>query len=305
MKHLLFIFLFICPLILPGQKTEKLHQITKRLEKSFAYNKNYEVNIEGEKADVVIETWNKPEISITLELTARHPEKEVAEKDIEKIKYLAERVRNKIYIRNYISVKEGEAKPESNLQARYVILVPEECPVYLKNYFGVANVSNLSNRFRFFGEFTKIGMQNVQGNIDLRSRFGDIDGKTLKGDVSISARRSDVILEDIHGNYNIESQYGMVSVLSVGELLSLNIDAEKSDVHLYDPRLRQYGFTLNATSGKVNLPSDLKMELLANTDDLKKMSFKPVQEFYPSITISVAFGDVYIDKEKPSSMVRP
>ena len=298
------ICLFALPYILQAQH-EKLHQVTKRLEKTFTYQAGYEVNIEGEKADVVIETWDKPEIGISLEMTARHPEKAVAEADVEKIRYLAKRVKNKIYIRNYISLKEGEKEPASNLHAQYTIKVPEECPVYLKNYFGVANVSNLSNRFRFFGEFTKIGMQNIRGNIDLRSRFGDINGNTLDGNVSIASRRSDISLENISGSYDIDSQYGLVAIYSIGELLKLDINAEQGDVFLFDPKIREYGYNLQAQNGRMHVPENLDMELLANSTDIKKMNFKPNEEFYPNITISVTFGDLHIQKEKNSKAVKP
>ncbi|MCB0548927.1 MAG: hypothetical protein KDD19_15210 [Phaeodactylibacter sp.] len=292
------------PLLLSAQTTD-LHVITKRLEKTFAYQPGYEVNIEGEKADVQIETWDKPQVGIRMELIARHPDKATAEADLEKVRYLAERVKNKIYLRNYIALKEGEPAPKSNLQARYVITVPEDCPVYLKNYFGEANVSNLTKSFRFFGEFSKIDMENVQGDIDLRSRFGNIFGKLLDGNVTIASRRSDITLEQIKGHFDIQSQYGMVSIYSVAGLLDLNIDAEKGNVYLFDPKLREYSYTLATQHGQVHYPSDLGLELLSEQPELKKMEFKPNQEYYPSITISVTFGDVFLEKEKPKEARRP
>lgn len=302
--YVLTIFLALGPLPAGAQATD-LHVITKRLEKSFAYKAGYEVNIEGEKAEVLIESWDKPQIAVRLELEARHPDKATAEADLEKIRYLVERVKNKIYLRNYITLQEGEAKPKSNLHARYVITVPEECPVYLKNYFGLATVSNLSKSFRFFGEFSRIDMENVQGNIDLNSRFGDIFGKFLDGNVSIASRRSDITLEEIKGRFDIRSQYGMVSILSVAGLIDLNIEAGKGDVYLFDPKLKEYAYTLAARHGQLNYPSDLKLELLAGQEELKKMQFKPNRELYPSITISVTFGDVYLAKEKPAEVQRP
>lgn len=293
-----FVLLLACSGALSAQEG-KLHVITKRLEKVFAYRPGYEVNIEGEKAEVTIETWDKKEIAVRMELIARHPDQAVAEADLEKMKFLAERVRNKVYLRNYIATAEGEAKPRSNLEARYTITLPADCPVYLKNYFGVSNVSNLSNRFRFFGEFSKVGMENVQGSVDLRSRFGDIIGRSLGGEVSIDARRSDITLENIQGRFNIEARYGIIRILSSTGLLDLDIRAEKSDVFLFDPKLADFGFLLTAQEGQINYPGDLRLNFLANTESLKKVEVKPKQEYYPSITISVTFGDIYLEKVKP------
>lgn len=283
-------------------QTTNLHVITKRLEKAFKYREGYEVNIEGEKADVSIETWAKPEIALTVEFTARHPEKAVAEADVEKIKYLAERVRNKIYIRNYISIQKGEAKPQSNLSARYVIRVPADCPVYLKNYFGTANVINLAKRFRFQGEFSTVGLENVKGSIDLTTRFGDISGKGLDGEVNISSRRSDITLEEIRGRYTINANYGDVRILSAAAgLLDLNIEGEQANIFLFDSKLLDYGYALTAQHGQIFFPSNLKLEFLKNTEAIKKVEFQPRAEYYPNVTISVTFGDIYLEKDQPES----
>lgn len=300
----LWIMLALYGLSFPGNglmaQTTNLHVITKRLEKTFKYRETYEVNIEGEKADVSIETWNKDEIALTVEFIAKHPDKTTAEADIEAIKYIAERLRNKIYVRNYISVPEGAPKPASNLSARYVVRVPEDCPVYLKNYFGTANVINLAKGFRYQGEFSPVGLENVKGSIDLSTRFGDVSGKRLDGDIMINARRSNVTLEEIKGRYSIEANYGDVRILSASAgLLDLNITGTKSDIFLFDPRLLDYGYALTAQHGSIYFPSNLKMEFLKNTDEIKKVEFQPRAEYYPNVTISVTFGDIYLEKEKP------
>lgn len=281
-------------------QTTNLHIITKKLDKTFPYQEGYEVNIEGEKADVSIETWSRPEIALSVAFVAKHPDKATAEADIEKIKYIAERVRNKIYVRNYISVPEGDPEPASNLSARYVVKVPESCPVYLKNYFGTANVINLARRFRYQGEFSPVGLENVQGDIDLSTRFGDISGKQLDGNVTINARRSNVILEEIKGRYSIEANYGDVRILSAAAgLLDLNITGTKSNIFLFDPNLFNHGYTFTAQHGNIYFPSNLRMEFLKNTEEIKKVEFQPRAEYYPNVTISVTFGDIYLEKEKP------
>lgn len=283
---------------------EPLHLITKRLEKSFTYQEGYELNIEGEKAEVIIETWDQPEIAITLELTAKHPNKATAQADVEKIQYLAKRIKNKIYLRNYIRLTEGEPEPASQLRARYLITLPEECPVYLKNYFGTADVRNLSNRFRFFGEFTKVGLENMQGRMDLQTRFGDITGQQLNGQVDIQARRSNILLEDIQGQLNVRSQYGDVSILSVVGLLNLRIAAEQGSVYLYDPQLANYGYALNTQHGEVYYPTGLDLKLLAEEAERKELQLDPGQTNHPHIAITVSFGDIFLKKEKPKE-VRP
>jgi hypothetical protein len=274
----------------------KVQLITKKIEKAFPYRSGYEVNVEGEKAEVIVESWDKNEIRVLLELTAQHPDKAVAEKELETVRYLADKTKNKIYLRNYLSKKEGEPEPQSILSARYTIYVPEECPVYVKNYFGVINVSNLFKSVKINSQFSKITLDNVQGLMEVTTRFGDVSGNNLDGDMILNARRSDVTLKNLKGNYNLTTQYGILNLWATKELASLNINAEKSDVFLHGINPGQFAYQLTAQNGAITLPNNLKYTTLQNTKEIKRIQFKPVTEYYATITVSVSFGDIFIGK---------
>lgn len=297
-KVSIIFFLFLTGCLSLHAQTTTLQVVTKQIEKTFPYKKDYEVNIEGEKAEVVIESWAKNEIKVEMDLIAKHPTKKQAEKDLVYIKHQAELEKNKIYLRNYISVPEGSPKPESSLSARYTITVPENCPVYLKNQMGEATVNNLSNRFRFNGKFTKIDLFNVQGMVDLNSRFGDIFGRQIGGNVNIYSRRSDINLAELNGSFNIEAYYGVMEVFASKDITDLNITANHTDVFLYNANPQSFGYALTANNGKINLPNNLNVDLLESTTDQKKIQFKPDQEYYPNITISISFGNLQVEKEK-------
>ncbi|MDX1943713.1 MAG: DUF4097 family beta strand repeat-containing protein [Saprospiraceae bacterium] len=292
LKTLILLVACFYSLELSAQVTVQV--ITKKIEKTFMYRKGYEVNLEGEKAEVIVESWDKDEIKIQLELTARHPDKAVAEKDLEAIKYLADRVKNKIYVRNYLSKSEGMPEPQSLLSAKYVIYVPEQCPVYLKNYFGTINVSNLFNSVKINSEFSKIGLNNIQGVMNVQTRFGDVLGTNLDGNMKLASRRSDITLQDIKGHYDLSAQYGIMRIRGTKDLLSLNINAEKMDVFLDNINPSLFGYNLTAQNGNISLPNNLKFTHLQNTDQVKRIQFKPVTEYYATITISVSFGDIFI-----------
>ncbi len=284
------------PLVSLAQTTQQV--ITKTIDKVFDYKDGYEVNIEGEKAEVTINTWEKPSVSVHIEIIAKHPEKAIAERDLEKVKYLTQRIKNKIYLRNYASLDEGDSAIEASLSAKYTIFLPKDCPVYLKNYFGAATVSNLNSRLRVNGQFSTIGLENIQGFIDVTTRFGDLLAEHLNGQMKVNARRSDITLSDIKGSYDIQAQYGTIKIFSDEDLVDLRIDAKKSDVFLYNPNPSLFSYALTANHGNINLPNTLKAEFQENTAELKKLDIRPRQELYPSITISVTFGSISVEKPK-------
>lgn len=268
--------------------------ITKKVEKDYAYQEGYELNIEGEKAEVIVKTWDRPVVRIVLEISARHPEKAVAERDLEAMKYQTERVKNQIYVRNYLSPGEQAPKPEALFEARYNIQVPNDCPVYLKNHFGVATISNLVNRLRVNSEFTKLGLENIRGMIDVRTRFGDLEGSKLDGTVTINSRRSDLTLREIKGSFDIKAQYGVLQIFADHNLIDLNIDAEKSEVMLFNPDLQRFAYNIQAQHSDLRLPNEMEFRFLENNMALKKATFKPEQEYFANITITISFGELII-----------
>ncbi|MEM1215243.1 MAG: hypothetical protein AAGJ82_06140 [Bacteroidota bacterium] len=292
-KNILFFLLFATTL--PTFAQEVVQVVTKVIEKTFNYQDGYEVNVEGQKAEIFVETWDQPQVSLRLEIAAKHPELAVAEADLETVNFVAQRLRNKIYLRNY---RFGEAPDASSIiTVTYYITLPEDCPVYVKNYFGAANISNLTNRLRIFGEYSQIDIDNVKGLLDISTRFGDIVGEKIDGNVTINARRSDVTLYEIAGNYQINAQYGILKLAPTQGLLGLDINAEKSEIYLYGDQPELFAYTLSATHGEIETPDNLHLLALENTPEIQKVQFRPSrQETFPTISISVSFGDVHVRK---------
>ncbi len=297
MKNILkFLLPLFCLPVFSGLEAQTTFQVvTKTVENTFPYLNGNEVNIDGEKAEILVETWSRNEVKVVVEIIAKHPDKKTAQADLEMMVYTSEQHGKKLYFRNYVNVPQGKKKPVSDLKAIYTIILPEDCPVYLKNNYGLTHVSNLTSALRINSEFSKIGLENLRGKIGISTRFGDVEGKDIDGDVTINSRRSDLTLYDIKGTWNINSQYGVLKFFTnpSPELLSLNIDAEKSDVYFFDPKPNFYGYTLTAHYGNISVPNNLKFNYLENTDQLKKAIFSS-KIGSSNISIKISFGDITI-----------
>jgi hypothetical protein len=278
---------------LMGQTTFQV--VTKTITKSFPYKEGAEFNIEGERAEIQVETWSKNEVKVVLELVSKHTSRKTAEADLAKMKYSSAQHGNKIYFRNNLTESSSGKETESDLKAIYTITLPANCPLYLKNNYGVASVINLSKEVRINSEFSKIYLENLKGKLGINSFFGDIEGHHLEAIANITSRRSDITLHDIRGNWNINSQFGVLKFFTnpSPELLLLNIDAEKSDVYFFDPKPNAYGYTLTAHYGNITVPRDLKFNFLTNSDQLKKAVFSS-KLGSSNISIKISFGDIVI-----------
>ncbi|MEL6357985.1 MAG: hypothetical protein AAFQ37_13750 [Bacteroidota bacterium] len=296
-KHLLFILstLFVCSGLLAQGETLR-QVVTKTIEDTYPYKTGNEVAVEGEKAEIFVETWSKKEINIRLEMTAKHVDLETAKQDLDNLTFVTDLAGEKIFLKN--SRKDKQARPESELIVHYYITLPEECPVYLKSHFGVANISNLRNRLRINGEYSQINIDNVQGLLDIRTRFGDILGEKIDGNVVINSRRSDIELIDVGGSFLINAQYGELRLSPNARLADLQINAEKSDVYLYDPAGAPLKYTLTSNHGNLILPTEVPLTELENENDLRRVRIGSTRELAGEVKVSVAFGDLYLEKQE-------
>lgn len=298
MKFRIFLCLclwsFVYPLI---AQSSSVQVVTKRIDKTFSYRDGYEVNVDGVRAEVSIVTWSKPEIKVQIDFIAKHSKKEQAEKDIEKMRYRADKDKNKIFLRNYLDIPEGSPEPQSQLKAVYVITLPEDCPIYIKNNYGLIDVQNLVSNLRLNSRFSKIDLENIKGNIDINTSFGDLLAEKLDGNIKLLSRRSDITLKQMRGHYDIDAQYGIINLFATENLLGLNLKADKSTVYFHNNLPGAFSYNVSVQNGRVDYPNELKFKLLDMKDTgVKKITFKPNKEYYPAVTISITFGDLYIGK---------
>lgn len=271
--------------------------VTKRIDKTFSYRDGYSLNIEGERAEVRVETWSKPEIKVQIVFTAKHGKKEQAEKDLEKMRYITNKEKNKIYLRNYLEVPEGSPEPQSQMVANYVIIMPAECPLYIKNNYGLIDAKDLMSSLKLNTRFSRIGLEDIIGDIDINTSFGDLFADNLDGNIKVVSRRSDITLKHMRGRYDINAQYGILNFFATEQLRDFNLKADKSNVFIHTLQPGAFSYNLSVQNGRVDYPNELKFKLLDMKDTgIKKITFKPNKEYYPNVTISITFGDLFIGK---------
>lgn len=280
-----------------AQSSAAQQVVTKRIDKTFSYREGYSLNIEGERAEVRVETWSKPEIKVQIEISAKHSKKEQAEKDLEKMRYVTNKEKNKIYLRNYLDVPEGSPETQSQMKAIYIITMPEECDIYIKNSYGLIDAKALRSSVKLNTRFSRIGLDDIMGDIDINTSFGDLFADNLDGNIKVVSRRSDLTFKHMRGRYDIDAQYGILNFFATEQLRDFNLRADKSNVFIHTLQPGAFSYNLSVQNGRVDYPNELKFKLLDMKDTgIKKITFKPNKEYYPNVTISITFGDLFIGK---------
>lgn len=302
MHYFLFLFFSFAIPSLMAQSAALRQVVTKTIEDTYPYQRGAELAVEGEKAEIFVETWPKNEISVKVEMTAKHQNLAQAKKDLENLHFQTEKAGLKIFLKN--NRLNPKQPSESEIVIHYYIFLPEECPVYLKTYFGTANISNINNRLRINGEYSQINIDNVQGLLDIRTRFGDIFGEKIDGNVVINSRRSDIELVDVAGSFLINAQYGELRLSPNVRLANLQVNADKSDVYIYDPLSSTFNYSLSAIAADVQFPTELPAIVLEDTDQLSRIKIPANNELAGQIRVSVAFGKLDISKQERQAVRR-
>ena len=287
------IFSVILLLAYSVKAQETLQVVAKKVEKTIDFVEGYSLSIEGEKADVKVESWGNNKVQVKLEVVAKHRDKATAEKDLARVRYIIERVGQKIIVRNYLATDKNNTKPESSLKTQYVITIPENCPVDLRNHFGKADLANLSQQVGVRSEFCEIKLNNVRGEVDIETRFGDVVGTKLEGKVRIDAIRSDITLTRLNGSFDIKAKYGKIKIDANQSLIDLKIDAEKSDIIFLNPALATHNINLTAFYGKITVPDEMRFDFKEKNATVNKAELHlPANE--GKISIQTSFGNIVV-----------
>ncbi len=231
-----------------------LQVVTKSIEKTFSGSSI--LNIEAEKADIEILTWEKPEIKVTIDLIAKHPDRKTASSDLEMLKYVAEKTSREVFLRNYLVIQNEKTKPSSNLKVKYSFRIPEEMKVTIQNSFGKVYVKGNIKHLNIKADFCHIELDDLTGNTKLDTHYGEIISKSFNGIAVINSERSDLTFSNLGGQNTINAQYGKLRIESVDGLKSLYINAEKADINFEKAPLKSFYFDVSSRFGKMSLTSD-------------------------------------------------
>jgi Putative adhesin len=293
MSLLLTLFILRGGLVI-GQTT--LQVVTKIVDKSFTCAAGAVFSLDAEKADLTFKTDAKTrEVKLHIELIARHQKLESAKTDINALKLVTENMGGKIYIRNYVAIEKGAAKPTSDLRVRYVVTLPPDLIVVLKNTFGKLNIADLTNKLDITADYCKTQVANSKGQITLNTRFGSIEGDGLDGKIAITSHRTDIDLKLLRGGCAINAQFGKININAAPTLSFLSIKAEKSDVNFGPAEdAAKFGYTLTSEYGTVKTPAKLNFTYSEKSKQREQASFN--NKSAVSVNIQTTFAQIVINQ---------
>ncbi|MBO0932832.1 hypothetical protein [Fibrella aquatilis] len=237
----------------------KVQVVSKTVERELTDISRLIIN--ANKADVSVKGWNKPGISLKIRFVAKHPDRAVAEREVD---YLGYDVRTKSgtgELTNRYTIPQTAGKVQSALSVSLELLVPQRCALGITSSFGDLDLSDLGGEVVVKYEFGKLTINNLTGKTTATSAYGDLDGVNTAGQLTLKTDKANVLLRGLSGNANLQCRYGKLTLRPDADLSALTVAATRTDILLLPRRLDDFRYDVRNTYADILVPDALRESL--------------------------------------------
>jgi hypothetical protein len=275
--------------LLPAtQAQRKVQVLTRTIEQTLACPTGTLVRIRAEKATLKVQGWDKPTVQVLMKLSARHPERAIAERELPAARYQIARKGTIIDLVNYFAVTPGMPPVRSDLRAEYVVMMPAGNSLEIINAYGQTELLDLSGRQLLTQDFGAVTLSNLRGSLEATVRYAELTGSNLNCAFICRADKSAVQLTGAGGTYAISNAYGSIVLEPSDELKSAFVDASRTEVTVGVPRLSSFNYHLTTNQGKLTIPASYTSKrtltgrnLLEVTNDAKLPLIRVITSYAP------------------------
>jgi hypothetical protein len=250
---LLVAWLMMAPVRAQAPRTVQV--VTRTVSQTLECPTGTVVRIRADRATVRVQGWDQHMLRVVLRLSARHPERAVAEKDLPTAQYHFSQQAGAIDLVNYQTLAAGAPAPSSDLRADYTIFMPAANALQVANTYGQTQLTGLTGRQKLTQEFGQVELRQLRGSFDAIVRYADLVGSDLQLVFTCQAEKSALVLKSIAGGYAIRNRYGSIRLEPTAELTGVNIDAERTEISVLPPPFTQFNYQLTASHGALSLPT--------------------------------------------------
>jgi hypothetical protein len=289
-----YFFLLILFCAQTGFSQTKIQVITKTIEKDVPFSAGDILRLAGEKSTIDIKGWTGNYVKIKMLLIAKHPDRSIAERELNFLKYTINKDQNTIHINNYFlsnSIYEDQVK--SNLKCQYEILVPVNCLVVISNKYGDVKVSGINSSIELSAELGNIFLSGIKGEMRIKAAYGDIKGENLEGNFFCKAQKSDMNFFNVGGYYKIESSYGKITLTPSSNFKGLDINSSKTEV-VFNSKDYPYNYKLSTLFSDIQLPEEYRKSLAKNMAGKSSFELQKTSES-PMIRISTSYSPITLN----------
>lgn len=184
----------------------------RRFEKVFRVSEDGLVKVEADAGTVRIDSWDKPEVSIVVEVDG-------SDSRVEKYNVEFMQDGNTVSVIGKIRDKSFFKWNMGNIEARYTIYIPKKFNSSIETSGGNITATNLTGSMKYETSGGDIIVEKSSGVTNVNTSGGDIELTDIVGNVKAETSGGNVRCENVQGSVDGQTSGGNVELRSVdGEI---------------------------------------------------------------------------------------
>lgn len=228
-KYSISLFFFILAIAVFGKDQDEKK---KYVEKSHKVIASTTLRIENKFGKVEINSWDKSEFSIKVEMIGKGRNEEKAQKILDDINIDIKESGSEISYSTEVP-SNNKSKNDEGFEINYTVYMPEKNVLKIKNSFGDVTMGNRASDLGLDVSYGSMKVGNVEGNSEIRLSFvnsGSI-GNIKEGDFTIKYSKL-----DIESGTRLDIEQGFSDV-EIGEVDNLEIESKYGAVEIEKARI--------------------------------------------------------------------
>ncbi len=283
---------------------------TKAVNKSYSVSSADKLNIQNSFGSVKVNTWDRNEIKVDVDIEVSANTEALAQKMIDRISVNDGQRGGEITFKTAIKdVKEGyNSKGEkSNMHINYNISMPANSPLTIKNEFGATTIPDYRGEVDLTSKFGSLTTGNLPHVKSIDVEFGKANFKNIT-DGSITIKYSKAEFAKLSGKIDLKLEFCSYIVMNLdNSLTGLDVKASYSTVNLKPAAGLSAAYNISTSFGSLKNRTSINFD----GDEEGKNNRGPKFDFKYSgksgngaapIKVKMSFGNVIIGEPGPDDM---
>lgn len=254
MKKLIKTFKILLPLLLlvhtslfaqndndNDNKNKKKYEFvkTRAVNKSYNVSSSDKLNIKNSFGSVEVKTWNRNEIKVDVAIEVSANTDALAQKMIDRISVIDGKSGNEISFKTdmkdvHDSKDKNNSKGEkSTMSINYTISMPANNALTVKNEFGATTIPDMSGEVDLISKFGDLNTGNLTNVKNIQVEFGKANLANINGGSKVTIKFSKALISKLSGDVKLNLEFCNNVRLSLdNSLTSLDLKTSYSTVNL-------------------------------------------------------------------------
>lgn len=305
-RHLQFkIYLVLMTLLLCHDTWGQETKISKSIDKSFEVSDRLNLEITNKYGSVIIDTWDKNEVSLKIEILAYGKDNESAEKLMDRVEFdfkqsidflEVESVfdRRKSFFKdmmNAIGDYSASLLSKHKLQVNYELIIPESsASVTLDNRFGDIHLGDIEGRLNITIAHGNLRVDKIGDFSRINVNYGNAKIREVS-EINISVKGGELELDQVQ-KLNLQSSS---SSINIGKVTVMDIESTNDKISIGEVR------DISGSAEFSEIKVDYFSELCRLNQNYGGLTIKNVLDSFQSIRLSGKSTDYNLKFDKNSS----